>query len=179
MISKTLKELTWIWSQFGKAEQIAIDVFKGMAAGSVSTNKIRDYLISSPIQIDFLFLEGTLKADLFALDFFSCKQIKYYKSHRSEYCKFAEFFINAAKFDHKVSIFGIDFPLDKYIVPLKADKAYFPVCRSIVLFPKSYIEMCSISGDHANSLKSYFDLKGGLTEEEITVWDLTYKEDKK
>lgn len=97
--------------------------------------------------LQYVFLEGSLKADLLNIDFFDTESQEHLKNNTADFCQMVEFIINAFKRGEQVVIKqnGVEmqtFYASDYIKKLSpAVPDYQPTNTSITLYPKSYHEM--------------------------------------
>jgi hypothetical protein len=114
------------------------------------------------LPIDFLILEGRLKADL--LTHFDDKEGDFLQKNpigRVHFCQFAEVFMNGFKFGHQAKIGTTLFSMDPYVKPVSKQFASLqPASISTVLYPPLYQEIYSPTGAFATTMKSAFSITG-------------------
>ncbi|TAL64686.1 MAG: hypothetical protein EPN84_02940 [Legionella sp.] len=111
-------------------------------------NSSPDYIKElQKLGLQYVFLEGSLKADLLNIDFFDCESQEHLKNNSADFCQMVEFIINAFKRGEQIVIKqnGVEmqtFNASDYIKKISPKVAdYQPTNTSITLYPKSYHEI--------------------------------------
>lgn len=163
------------WSLFGKAEKVALEFFKRKESDGCSktANQIKKLFSLHDRYLDYILLEGSLKADLLKSEIFSEEEIAFLQEDpigRQAFCQIAEFVMNAFKLGHTV----LGLSADQYIVPIDPDKPFKPLSNSVVLFPKRYGDLYGLNSPSIQCFKKCFSVIGEK-KADITIWDVTYQ----
>ncbi len=154
--------------RFGQAEQFALQFFQSSLVypDAKSPDKFKKIVG----QLDYILLEGSLKAAILSSGVFSSREIEYLHENTAELCQCAEFFMNGFKLGH--SALGLSF--ESYIAPLDPAKPFQPRTKSVVLYPESYGELYSLDSQVARCFKSCFNMTGSK-DSAVTIWEVTCK----
>lgn len=163
-----------IWSLFGKAEKVALEFFKRKESDSCSktANQIKKLFSSHDRYLDYILLEGSLKADLLKSGIFSKEETAFLQEGPAggkALCQIVEFVMNALKLGH--TVWGLS--ADQYIVPIDPDKPFTPLSNSVVFFPKRYGDLYGLDSPSIQCFKKCFSVIGEK-KADITIWDVTY-----
>ncbi len=162
------------WSRFGEVEKTALAFFKAEIAyeHSGSPNSIKKLFSQHDRHLDYIILEGSLKADLLGLQIFSEEEADFLQTDpvgKLGFCQCAEFFMNGFKLGHT----ALGLSVHKYVVPIHSNKLFEPLSNSVVYYPKSYQKLYALASPIAKCFQNCFSIEGSKTSG-ITLWDVTY-----
>ena len=174
-IYKIKTDTTKSWSLFGKAEQAVVEFFQSqeICGSSNKPNQIKHLFKVHDRHLDFILLEGSLKADLLRSKIFSDQEAAFLQADpagKKAFCQFAEFFMNGFKLGHT----ALGLSLHQYIVPIDRERSFVPLKNSFVFFPKSYQKLYALDSPIAQCFQKCFSIEGHKLGG-ITLWNLAYQ----
>ncbi len=154
LLTLDIKQNTNFYSDSAAIQNIEEDFLTKLQSENDIT-LLQQYKIN---QLQYVFMEGSLKADLLLNANFEQEVLKYFVEHGGVFCQYTEFVMNGLKRGEKVSITQNDLDLFDFIPSnyiKKVDTAipdFEPTNEVTTIYPRSYHDM-AISGLYTTAMQ--------------------------